>query len=95
MKSLFEELQSIDINQNKDKALVIESRVEQLIANIDNVIRLIETTYEPEVAESLKRKLFNSVKLRDPLKFKKGIRAMKTKKSRLKSLTTRKCNRGI
>ena len=70
-RSILEELESM--HRHRDAKYVIESRAENIIASAINLIELMETTYEPSEVEDLTRKLLNSIKLKDSLKFKRSL----------------------
>lgn len=77
-RSLLEEINSII--PSKDVHSVIESRAQQVIASVSNLVNLIESSYnEPEKSELIKR-LFNSMKSGDDRKFIRGIRLIKEAK---------------
>lgn len=83
-KSLLEEINSII--PAKDRHSVVESRAQQVIASVSNLVSLIESSYEePDRSELIKR-LFNSMKSGDDRKFIRGIRIIKeAKKNETKS----------
>ena len=87
-KSIFEEIRSID--RSRDREFIIENRAEQAIASVKNVIDMIDEIYEENIASDLKRKLFNSVKLGDPLKFQRSIRKLKTTKMKRNDIVPKK-----
>lgn len=53
----------------------IESCVEQAVANVQNIIDMIDQNYDTEVAEDLKKRLYNSIRTGDSKKFSRGIKA--------------------
>jgi hypothetical protein len=71
-RSLLEELNSMYIE--KDKRHVIENRASNVIASAIRLMEEIDTSYTPEQAENLQRKLLNAIKLRDPGKFTRTVR---------------------
>lgn len=71
-RSLLEELNSMYIE--KDKRHVIENRASNVIASAIRLMEEIDTSYTPEQAENLHRKLLNAIKLRDPGKFTRTVR---------------------
>ena len=71
-RSLLEELNSMYIE--KDKRHVIENRASNVIASAIRLREEIDTSYTPEQAENLHRKLLNAIKLRDPGKFTRTVR---------------------
>jgi len=70
-RSILEELESM--HHARDSRYVIESRAENIIASAINLIDLIEETYTTEEAVDLTRKLLNSIKQKDSLKFKRSM----------------------
>jgi len=70
-RSILEELESM--HTKRDSRYVIESRAENIIASAINLIELMEDTYTEEETENLTRKLLNSIKLKDSLKFKRSL----------------------
>jgi len=66
-RSLLEELNSMYVE--KDRRHVIENRASNIIASAIRLMEEIDTSYTPEQAENLQRKLLNAIKLRDPGKF--------------------------
>lgn len=56
-------------NPYNDKSLFIENRAQQVIASFTNLRRLIENSFEPDVAEELTRRLLLAAKSGDGRKF--------------------------
>lgn len=77
-KSLLEEINSII--PAKDVHSVVESRAQQVIASVNNLINLIESNYEDPARSELVKRLFNSMKSGDSRKFVRGIRMIKEAK---------------
>jgi hypothetical protein len=71
-RSLLDELNSMYVE--KDRRHVIESRASNVIASAIRLMEEIDTSYTPEQAENLQRKLLNAIKLRDPGKFTRTVR---------------------
>lgn len=71
-RSILEEISRIDIH--KDKAHFIESKASHIIAGIENLMTLINETYDEETANDLTKRLLNAIKTQDPKKFERGIR---------------------
>jgi len=71
-RSLLEELNSMYVE--KDRRHVIENRASNVIASAIRLMEEIDTSYTPEQAENLQRKLLNAIKLRDPGKFTRTVR---------------------
>jgi hypothetical protein len=70
-RSILEELESMHIN--RDSRYLIESRAENIMASAINLLEMISNTYSEADAENLTRKFLNSIKLRDPSKFKRSL----------------------
>ena len=70
-RSILEELESM--HYARDSRYVIETRAENIIASAINLIDLMESTYTAEEVEDLTRKLLNSIKQKDSLKFKRSL----------------------
>lgn len=71
-RSILEELDTLHIE--RDSKHVIESRASNVIASAINLLEQIESTYPPEQAENLTRKLINAIRLKDPGKFVRTVR---------------------
>ena len=80
IKSLLDELDQIV--PTKDKHTVIEARANHFITSGINLIKLIEENFSPEEADELTRRLFNSLKGRDPIKFQRKIRQIQESKKK-------------
>jgi len=72
IKSLLDELDVIV--PTKDKHTVVEARVHHFITSGIHLLEMIEEQFTPEEADELTRRLFNSLKGRDPTKFQRKIR---------------------
>ena len=75
-RSILEELDLIyqDRFQQTDQKYVIESRASNVISSAIRLLEQIESTYTPEEAEKLNRKLLNAIRDRDPSKFTRTVR---------------------
>jgi len=71
-RSIMEEISRID--RNKDKEHFIESRARNVIAGTENLLNLINESYDAEVAQDLTKRLLNAIRTQDPKKFERGIR---------------------
>jgi hypothetical protein len=71
-RSILEELESLHIE--RDNRHVIENRASNIITSAIRLLEQIDSTYTPEQAENLTRKLINAIKLRDPGKFTRTVR---------------------
>ena len=58
----------------KDKQHLIESRAGHVIQGAINLINSIRESYSEEEAAELERRLINSIRAQDPVKFTRGIR---------------------
>ena len=70
-RSLFQEIDQIYIGN--DRKMVIETRSDGLINGVINLIKELYREYTPEQANELERRLVNSIKGKDPNKFKRGL----------------------
>ena len=70
-RSILEELDSIyqERHQDRDRQYIIESRASNVIASAIRLLEQIETSFPPQQAENLTRKLLNAIRDRDPNKF--------------------------
>lgn len=71
-RSILEELESL--YHERDQRYVIENRANNVIASAIHLLEQIESSYTPEQAENLQRKLINAIRLRDPGKFTRSVR---------------------
>lgn len=78
LKSLLDELDRLV--PDKDKYTVIESRAHHFIISGINLLKQIDENFSEEEADELRRRLFNSLKGRDPTKFQRKIRQLKEDK---------------
>jgi FPC/CPF motif-containing protein YcgG len=76
-RSILEELDSIYADryaERSERRYVIESRANNVIASAVRLLEQIEELYDVETAESLQKKLLNSIRLRDPKKFARSVK---------------------
>ena len=71
-RSLLEELDSMYIE--RDQRHVIENRAANVIASAIRLLEQIDSSYSPEDAQNLQRKLLNAINQRDPGKFTRTVR---------------------
>ena len=71
-RSILEELENL--YTERDNRHVIENRANNIIASAIRLLEQFDSTYTPEQAENLTRKLINAIKLRDPGKFTRSVR---------------------
>lgn len=64
-------------NSPRSKELFIETRAQQILASVNNFLVLIETQYDEKTSEELKRRLLNSIKSGDEMKFRRKIREIR------------------
>jgi len=70
-RSILEEINSM--SPRRDKKQIVESNAEQVIVTAINLIDLINETFDVETAADLNKRLINSIRTKDPRKFKRGI----------------------
>lgn len=71
-RSLLEEINRI--NLHKDKEQFIENKATNIVAGTENLINLINETYDHDTAQDLIKRLLNAIRTHDPKKFQRGIR---------------------
>lgn len=71
-RSILEEISRIDVN--KDKEHFIEGKAANIIAGTENLLHLINETYDEGTAQDLTKRLLNAIRTQDPKKFQRGIR---------------------
>jgi hypothetical protein len=71
-RSILEELESL--YTERDNKHIIENRAVNIITSAIRLLEQIDSTYSPEHAENLTRKLLNAIKLRDLGKFTRTMR---------------------
>lgn len=79
-RSLIDELS--DYAPIKDRDLFIESRAEQVMGSVRNLMHLIRENYDAETADDLTKRLINSFRSEDENKFRRRIRQIR--ESRIK-----------
>lgn len=70
-RSILEEINSM--SPKRDKKQIIESNGNQVIVTAINLIKLINESFDEEVANDLTKRLINSIRTQDPKKFARGI----------------------
>lgn len=78
-RSILDELDSHLIS--KDREHLLESRAGHVIQGAINLINMIRENYDAEAAAELERRLLNSIRAQDPVKFTRGIRRLKSETS--------------
>jgi hypothetical protein len=71
-RSLLEELDAM--YTERDQRHVIENRASNIITSAIRLLEQIDSSYSPEQADNLQRKLINAIRLRDPGKFTRTVR---------------------
>ena len=70
-RSVLEEINSM--SPKRDRRQLVEANAEQVIATAINLIELINETFDDETAADLNKRLINSIRTKDPRKFKRGV----------------------
>lgn len=75
-RSILEELDAIytEKQADRDRRYIIESRASNVIASAIRLVEQIESTYGPEQADNLVRKLLNAIRTKDAGKFTRTVR---------------------
>jgi hypothetical protein len=75
-RSILEELDALytEKNADRDRRYIIESRADNVIASAIRLIEQIESSYSPEQADNLIRKLLNAIRDKDAKKFTRTVR---------------------
>jgi hypothetical protein len=75
-RSILEELDALytEKNADRDRRYIIESRATNVIAGAIRLIEQIESSYSPEQADNLIRKLLNAIRDKDAKKFTRTVR---------------------
>lgn len=77
-KSLLEEINSIA--PKTDKAQLLESRGNNAISSIINLIEMIESSYDEETSSDLIKRVMLSIKNRDTDRFNRGVKKLRDNK---------------
>ena len=75
-KSLFEELNSI--SYDKDNKRLVEQKGEHIIAGAINLMEFVDANFDEETANDLQKRLVNSIRAKDPRKFKRGMNSVES-----------------
>jgi hypothetical protein len=75
-RSILEELDALytEKNADRDRRYIIETRADNVIASAIRLIEQIESSYSPEQADNLIRKLLNAIRDKDAKKFTRTVR---------------------
>ena len=71
-RSILDEINSI--SNLHDRKYLVENTANNVIASAGNLINLINETYDDETANDLIKRLINSIRTQDEMKFRRGIR---------------------
>lgn len=74
-RSILNELQNYLPEGNKD--IIIENRANHIIQSTINLLEQIYSSYTAEQAQELEKRLYSSVKNRDPKRFERKIKEIK------------------
>ncbi len=61
------------MSPKRDRKQIVEANAEQVIVTAINLIDLINETFDVETAADLNKRLINSIRTKDPRKFKRGV----------------------
>jgi predicted secreted Zn-dependent protease len=70
-RSILEEINSM--SPKRDRKQLVEANAEQVIVTAINLIEMINETFDVETAADLNKRLINSIRTKDPRKFKRGV----------------------
>ena len=76
--TILESLRHVITSENKTNAL--EMRSQHVISSAIYLIEAIESNYDEETAEALKKKLFSSIKAKRPERFSNFLKTKKNEK---------------
>jgi len=74
-RSLFEEINSLA--PKKDKTAILESKGNNAISSIINILEMIDTNYDSDTAQDLTKRIMLSIKNRDPERFNRGVKKIR------------------
>jgi hypothetical protein len=78
--SILDELADYVPKSATNSDLFIEGRAIQVISSVTHLMNLIKENYDPETADELTRRLFNSIKSQDDGKFRRKIQQIRESK---------------
>jgi hypothetical protein len=70
-RSILEEINAM--SPKRDRRQLVEANAEQVIVTAINLIEMINETFDVETAADLNKRLINSIRTKDPRKFKRGV----------------------
>jgi len=74
-RSLLEEINSLA--PKKDKTAILESKGNNAISSIINILEMIESNYDNDTAQDLTKRIMLSIKNRDPERFNRGVKKIR------------------
>ena len=77
-RSILEEINSIQ--PKRDKVQILESRGNNAISSIINLLEMIDTNYDAETAQDLTKRIMLSIKNRDSDRFMRGVKKIRNDK---------------
>ena len=74
-RSFLEEINSLA--PKKDKTAILESKGNNAISSIINILEMIDTNYDDDTAQDLTKRIMLSIKNRDPERFNRGVKKIR------------------
>ena len=74
-RSLLEEINSLA--PKKDKTALLESKGNNAISSIINILEMIDSNYDADTAQDLAKRIMLSIKNRDPERFNRGVKKIR------------------
>ena len=74
-RSLLEEINSLA--PKKDKTALLESKGNNAISSIINILEMIDSNYDADTAQDLTKRIMLSIKNRDPERFNIGVKKIR------------------
>ena len=74
-RSLLEEINSLA--PKKDKTAILESKGNNAISSIINILEMIDSNYPEDTAQDLTKRIMLSIKNRDPERFNRGVKKIR------------------
>jgi len=74
-RSLLEEINSLA--PRKDKTSILESKGNNAISSIINILEMIDSNYDYDTAQDLTKRIMLSIKNRDAERFNRGVKKIR------------------
>jgi hypothetical protein len=74
-RSLLEEINSLA--PRKDKISILESKGNNAISSIINILEMIDSNYDEDTAQDLTKRIMLSIKNRDAERFNRGVKKIR------------------